>query len=129
MTKVPSLVPEVRVPDVPGDFLTDEGLASAARDCRRMAEYLMRVADGIDRMRGVTEETVTDRQPTAADRARELDRRAGIPADAVVDGVAYHMDDGVIRPGPYVPGAKEARVAGLKERAAQLRAEREAKRK
>lgn len=41
-----------RIPDVPGDFLTDEGLANVATDLRRNAEYLVKVADGIDVMRG-----------------------------------------------------------------------------
>lgn len=45
--------PATRLPDVPGDFLTDEGIADVATGLRGYADYLNKVADGLDKMRGV----------------------------------------------------------------------------
>lgn len=77
------LRPSVRVPDVPGDFLTDEGLAMTARDLRsfakdlrRQADGLEKVADGIDKMRGQEPEAETAPAVDQKQREFEADLRA-----------------------------------------------------
>lgn len=59
-----------RIPDVPGDFLTNEGLADKARDLRTMAAYLITVAEGLEKMTG-TEPVATKADLTAEVKAAE----------------------------------------------------------
>lgn len=76
-----------RLPDVPGDFLTDEGVANVATECRRNAEYLLKVADGIDLMRNAAPPAVpvADLDAKRAEKERAADARA---ADVVPEATA-----------------------------------------